>query len=75
MEIREFIENLSGALEMESSQLNSDTVFKDLDKWDSMAALTLIAMVDDVYKVAIGGDDIDQSETILDLWKAIKKRI
>jgi acyl carrier protein len=75
MEIKEFIENLSGALEMDSNLLSSETVFKDLSNWDSLAALNLIAMVDDIYKVPVGGDDIDNSETIFDLWQVIKQRI
>jgi acyl carrier protein len=59
--------------ETDASQFKTDTKFKTLVDWSSMTALSIIAMVDDEYDVAIKGDDIRKSETIEDLFNIVKE--
>ncbi|MFT6338671.1 MAG: acyl carrier protein [Halioglobus sp.] len=60
--------------ETERSEFNSETLFKDLDEWDSMTALSIIAMVDEEYEKTINGDDIKSALTIEDLFRAIESK-
>ena len=75
MEIKEFIENFADQFDdTEASELNAETQFKELDEWSSLIALSVIAMVDEEYDVAIKGDDIRNSETIQDLFNIVESR-
>lgn len=75
MDIKEFIENFADQFEdTDISELKPETAFKDLDEWSSLIALSVIAMVDEEYDVAIKGDDIRNSKTIEDLFNDVKAK-
>ncbi len=75
MEIKEFIDQFCEELEIENaSEINAETEFHLLDEWSSLAALTVIALVDENYDVQLNGNDIRESETIEDLFNLIKSR-
>lgn len=75
MEIKEFIENFADQFDdTDAGVLTAETKFKELDEWSSLVALSVIAMVDDEYNVAIKGDDIRNAETIQDLFNVIESR-
>jgi len=50
------------------------TVYKDLDEWSSLTALSIIAMVDEQLEKRISGADIRSSDTIEDLFNAIESK-
>lgn len=75
MEIKEFIENFAGQFEeTDANDIQATTVFKELDEWSSLLALSVIAMVDEEYDITIKGDDIRNSNTIEDLFNAVKAK-
>ena len=75
MELQEFITNFANQFEeTDSSEFTKDTVFKNLDEWSSLLALSIIAMVDEEYGVALKGDDIRSANTIEDLYNIIKSK-
>ncbi|NMB49530.1 MAG: acyl carrier protein [Bacteroidales bacterium] len=75
MELQEFITNFANQFEeTDSSVFTKDTVFKNLDEWSSLLALSIIAMVDEEYGVALKGDDIRSANTIEDLYNIIKSK-
>ena len=75
MELQTFIENFADQFEdKEADAITGSTKFKDLEEWSSLIALSVIAMVDEEYGVAIKGDDIRNSETIQDLYNVIESR-
>ena len=75
MELKEFIENFAEQFdETDASEINAETVFKELDEWSSLIALSVIAMVDEEYDVTIKGDDIRNSQTVEDLFNAVKAK-
>jgi acyl carrier protein len=53
---------------------NPRTIFKGLDEWSSLIALSVIVMVDQEYAVRIDGDDIRASESIEELYNNIMKK-
>ena len=75
MELQEFITNFANQFEeTDLSVFTKDTVFKDLDEWSSLLALSIIAMVDEEYEVTLKGDDIRSANTIEDLYNIIKSK-
>jgi len=76
MEIKEFIENFADQFdETDISELKPETEFKKLDEWNSLVALSVIAMVDEEYDVTIKGNDITGATTIEDLFKIVSERM
>jgi acyl carrier protein len=66
--MNEFITNFYEILDdTEADEINEKTDFKNLDEWDSMTTLMLIAMVDEKYEKQINGADIKESSTLEDL--------
>ena len=75
MELKEFIENFANQFdETDASEFTAETVFHELEEWSSLIALSLIAMVDEEYDVALKGDDIKSAVTIEDLYNTVKSK-
>jgi len=75
MELQEFITNFANQFEeTDSSEFTKDTVFKNLDEWSSLIALSIIAMVDEEYGVSLKGDDIRSADTLEDLFNIVKSK-
>ena len=52
MDMQDFIEKFAEAIEMESvNDLKEDTKFRELDEWNSLAVLSVIAMLDEEYDI------------------------
>ena len=76
MEISKFIENFADQFDdTDVSEFEAGTKFKELEEWSSLLALSIIAMVDDEYDVSIKGEDIINSNTIMDLYNIVKTRL
>lgn len=74
MSQQEFIESFADAIEVDPAAIKAETEFKALENWDSLCALSIIAMVDDAYQVTLGGEDLETSKTVGDLWTLIGTR-
>lgn len=75
MEIKEFIEKFAEQFDdTELSEFTPQTVFKELEEWSSLIALSIIAMVDEEYEITIKGDDINSASTIEDLFKIVESK-
>ena len=76
MELNEFIAHFAEQFDdTDPSEIRAETVFKDLDEWSSLIALSIIAMVDEEYDVALKGDDVKNSNTILDLYNIVSSKL
>ena len=71
-----FLDNFKNALELPHEKLVTlDDTFKDLDEWDSLAALSLVAMLDEEYEVGLESEDLDQFMTVEDLYLFVKSKL
>ena len=52
---------------LENEDVNENTPFRELDEWDSLAALSTISMVDDEFGVTINNKDLRSVETVGEL--------
>lgn len=60
--------------ETEPEEFKAETEFKQLEEWDSMVALMVIAMIDEEYSVKVSGEDIRSSSTIADLIGVVENK-
>ncbi|WP_341226336.1 acyl carrier protein [uncultured Arcticibacterium sp.] len=75
MDIEEFIQLFAEQFdETDISEFKPETEFRELEEWDSMVALMIIAMVDEEYSVKVSGDDIRNSTTIKDLMDVVASK-
>ena len=75
MKLEDFIKNFADQFDnTDPSVIKADTVFKELEEWSSLIALSVIAMVDEEYDVTLKGDDIRGSATVEDLYNIVKSR-
>ena len=61
--------------ETDPSTFKADTVFHELDEWSSLIGLSVIAMVDEEFDVALKGDDVKNSVTVEDLYNRVISRL
>lgn len=57
------------------SEITATTVFHDLDEYSSLIGLSLIAMVDEEFDVALKGDDVKNSVTVEDLYNCVISKL
>lgn len=75
MELNQFIENFAAQFDdTEASEIKAGTIFKELEEWSSLTALSIIAMVDEEYDARIKGDDIRNASTVEDLFEIVRSR-
>ena len=76
MDIKEFISNFAEQFDdLDASILNPETDFKQLDDWNSLVALSVIAMIDEEYDVTLKGNDITGAKTIEGLYNTVQSKM
>lgn len=70
--MEQFLERLAGVLELDEA--TDETVLRDCEVWDSLTALSLVAMIDKHYNVTISADDIVRSVTAGDLRRIVESK-
>ena len=69
--IKDFTDQL---LDQDQAGINAETKFRDLDDWDSLTAMAVIAMIEDKYGVKIETQDFAKLATIDELFTFITSR-
>jgi acyl carrier protein len=69
-----FINLFKETIEIKDIEIRLDTKFRDLENWDSLSFLSVLAMLDEEYDVIIEGNDFKKLVTIEDLINEIKKK-
>ena len=68
MELNEKIALIEEAIDVDEGTLSPETVLADVDEWDSIAALSLIVMLDENFNRTISGDQIKALKTVEDIF-------
>lgn len=72
--IEEFVELFQEQFD-ETEGIEATTVFHDLEEYSSLIALSIIAMIDEEFDVAIKGDDMRASVTVEDLYNKVVAKL
>lgn len=74
--LEEFVELFAEQFDdTDASEIKAGTVFHDLDEWSSLIGLSIIAMVDEEFDVALKGDDVVFSVTVEDLYNRVIEKL
>ena len=60
--------------ETDASVFTAETRFRDLEEWSSLIGLSIIAMVDEEYDVALKGNEMKAANTIEELFDIVKAK-
>ncbi len=75
MDLKEFIKNFTDQFDdVEPGVIQADTVYKDLDEWSSLTAMSLIAMAKTQYGKTITGLEVRSCNTVEDLFNLIANK-
>ncbi len=73
MDENKFVEDFASIFDdTEATELTMDTEFKNLDEWSSLAALGLLAVMEEEYDAELSSKDIEKSITIRDIYNIVK---
>ncbi len=68
-----FFEELAECLEIEDVQFSESTILKELDDYDSMAVMSLIAFVDEKFNLELSAEKINGITNLESLMSLIGK--
>lgn len=75
MELTSFIDNFEMAIEApEAGTVKPETKFRELDIWDSLAALNLIVMINADYEVEVSGNELKLCTTAKELFDFVQSK-
>ena len=75
MDVKAFIDNFAGEFDETPIELfTPSTDYKSLDEWNSLTALSIVSMVDEVYNKTITGADLRNHTTIEELANFIENK-
>lgn len=76
MEMKDFIAHFAEQFDYtDPNEFKPETVFRDLDEWSSLMALSIIAMVDEEYNVTLQGNDMKAAVTVEDLYNIVQSKL
>ncbi|MGY6522258.1 MAG: acyl carrier protein [Mongoliitalea sp.] len=70
-----FLNELKEILEVEDRDLSLSDQFREYPEWDSLANLSVIAMIDEEYGVVIENSEFRKIQTLGQLVEEIKRRV
>lgn len=75
MELNEFVAHFAEQFEdTDVSVFTPETKFRELEEWSSLLALSIIAMVDEEYDVALKGNEMKAANTIEELFDIVQTK-
>lgn len=76
MDINDFIAHFAEQFDFtDFDEFKAETVFRNLDEWSSLMALSIIAMIDEEYDVTLQGKDMKAAITIEDLFNIVQSKL
>lgn len=61
--------------ETDASQFTPETAFRELEEWSSLIGLSVIAMVDEEFDVALNARDFRGANTIAELYRVVAEKV
>lgn len=59
---------------LEVDEINPEDILIDFELWDSLTILSIIAMLDEDYKITLSAEELEECKTIADLDNLISER-
>lgn len=58
-----------------NEEIGVNTIYKDLNHWNSMQALVTISIIDEYYDVIISAEDFKKSSTLQELFSIVQSKL
>lgn len=71
----QFLSSIKDAFEQPPEDLGLSSVLRDLDGWDSLTSVMLVAEIYADYRVQISGDEMSNCRTVADLMSAVEAKV
>jgi acyl carrier protein len=68
-----FLDLFKETLDIEDKELLMSDQFRELEEWDSIANLSMIAMIDVEYDIIIENSEFKKLNTLQELWDKIQE--
>ena len=68
--MEDFYEGLAEILEVEVDEISADTELEE-GAWDSLAVVSTIALIDDVYDITVHPEKLSECKTVGDIEKLV----
>jgi acyl carrier protein len=69
---QKFVDLFKETLEIEDREISLTDEFRGFDEWDSLALLSVIAMIDEEYDVIIESNSFQKLQTVGDIYNYIQ---
>lgn len=69
---QKFVDLFKETLEIEDREISLSDQFRGFDEWDSLALLSVIAMIDEEYDVIIESNAFQKLQTVGDIYNYIQ---
>ncbi len=69
---QEKMQIIADSVEMDPEELQMETALEELENWDSIAVLSIIAVINERFNRFPSADEILQYETVADLMSALE---
>jgi acyl carrier protein len=67
----DFFEELVECMEIDPVGINKETVFRELEDFDSMAVMSIVAYADEKFGEILSGEQLQNMKTVKDLMELI----
>lgn len=71
--MKELLEMLEEIMDLDEGTLETTTVLEDIEEWDSLSALSLMAEAKKNYSKKLSADDINSFVTVQDIIDYLQK--
>jgi acyl carrier protein len=71
----QFVHAIKDALEKPPENLGLSTVLRELESWDSLTSVMLVAEIYADYRVQISGDEMSGCRTVADLMSLVEAKL
>ncbi|WP_158770764.1 acyl carrier protein [Paraglaciecola sp. L1A13] len=75
MNKQEFLNSLEEILELDENTLKGDEVLMEIEQWDSLAFLSVIAMADENFDIIIEGSQLEEIKSVADLVALVEEHL
>jgi acyl carrier protein len=69
---QKFVDLFKETLEIEDREISLTDEFRGFDEWDSLALVSVIAMIDEEYDVIIESNSFQKLQTVGDIYNYIQ---
>lgn len=74
-DVKKFLNELANVLEVEAGSLTMETVLEGTDKWDSLAVVATMAMLDEQFGVVVEARKLTAAKSAADVYALVAAEV